>query len=99
MEFVDDIADPNNGYFEALKSNQTISSIQKRKRLTFSAEKCKILKIVQTTPIDCFCQVSNLRQILSSDILVIFSIIRRTILDCVKTVPERRQAPAMKLFH
>ena len=26
MEFVDDIADPNNGYFEALKSNQTISS-------------------------------------------------------------------------
>ena len=45
MEFVDDIADPNNGYFEVLKSNQTISSIQKRKRLTFSAEKCKILKI------------------------------------------------------
>ena len=41
---MDDIADPNNGYFEALKSNQTISSIQKRKRLTFSAEKCKILK-------------------------------------------------------
>ena len=45
MEFVDDIADPNNGYFEALKSNQTISSIQKRKRLTFFAEKCKILEI------------------------------------------------------
>ena len=48
MEFVDDIADPNNGYFEALKSNQTISSIQKRKRLTFSAEKCKVLKINST---------------------------------------------------
>ena len=48
MEFVDDIADPNNGYFEALKSNQTISSIQNRKRLTFSAEKCKILKINST---------------------------------------------------
>ena len=63
MEFVDDIADPNNGYFEVLKSNQTISSIQKRKRLTFSAEKCKILKInsIQTSPIHCFCQVSNLR--------------------------------------
>ena len=45
MEFVDDIADPNNGCFEALKSNHTISSIQKRKCLTFSAEKCKILKI------------------------------------------------------
>ena len=38
MEFVDDIADPNNGYFEALKSNQTISSIQKRKRLTVSTD-------------------------------------------------------------
>ena len=48
MEFVDDIADPNNGYFEALKSNQTISSIQKRMRSTFSAEKCKILKINST---------------------------------------------------
>ena len=45
LEFVDDIADPDNGYFEALKSNQTISSIQKRKRLTFSEERCKILKI------------------------------------------------------
>ena len=48
MEFVDDIADPNNGYFEALKSNQTISFIQKRKSLTFSAKKCKILKINST---------------------------------------------------
>ena len=48
MEFGDGIADPNNGYFEALKSNQTISFIQKRKRLTFSAEKCKILKINST---------------------------------------------------
>ena len=48
LEFVDDIADPNNGYFQALKSNQTISSIQKCKRLTFSAEKCKILKINST---------------------------------------------------
>ena len=48
LEFVDDIADPNNGYFEALKSNQTISFIQERKHLTFSAEKCKILKINST---------------------------------------------------
>ena len=45
IAFVDDIVDPNNGYFEALKSSQTTSFIQKRKRLTFSAEKCKILKI------------------------------------------------------
>ena len=48
LKFVDDLADPNNGYFEALKSNQTIPSIQKRKRLTFSAEKFKILKINST---------------------------------------------------
>ena len=48
LEFVDDIADPNNGYSEALKSNQTISSIQKCKHLTLSAEKCKILKINST---------------------------------------------------
>ena len=48
MEFVDDIADRSNGYFEALKSNQTISFIQKRICLTFLAEKCKILKISST---------------------------------------------------
>ena len=100
LEFVDDIADPNNGYFEALKSNQTISFIQKRKRLTFSAEKCKILKINSTdNSSSLFCQVSNLRLILSSDILVIFSTIRGAILHCVKTGPKRQQAPAMKLFH
>ena len=48
MEFVDDIADPNNGYFEALKSNQTVSSVQKRKRLTFFCGKCRLLKINST---------------------------------------------------
>ena len=45
MEFVDDITDPNNGHFGALKSYQIILSIQKCKRLTFSIEKCKVLKI------------------------------------------------------
>ena len=69
MEFVDDIADPNIGYFEALKSNQTISSIQKRKRFAFSAEKCKILKINSTDNSNSlFCQVSKLRLIYLSDI-------------------------------
>ena len=47
-EFMDDTADPNNGYFEALKSNQIISSIQKCKCLTFSPEKCKVLEINST---------------------------------------------------
>ena len=64
MEFVDDIADPNNGYFEALKSNQTISSIQKRKHLTFFAEKCEILKINSTdNSKSLFCQVSKLEAV------------------------------------
>ena len=100
MEFVDDIADPNNGYLEALKSNQTISSIQKRKRLAFSAEKCKILKINST---------ENSNSLFSSGIKLEahpqfryrgdISITRGTILHCVKTGPKRQQAPAMILLH
>ena len=101
MEFVDDIADPNNEYFEALKGNQTISSIQKRKRLTFSAEKCKILKINST---DNSSSLFWLAIKLEADpqfryLGDIFSVIRGTILHCVKTGPRRQQAPAMKLFH
>ena len=43
-EFVDDIADPNDRYCQAQQSNLVISSILDRKKLTFAAEKCKILK-------------------------------------------------------
>ena len=45
LEFVDDIADLNSGSENAANSNKIIVSIQERKRLTFAAEKCRILKI------------------------------------------------------
>ena len=100
MEFVDDVADPNNGYFEALKSNQTISSIQKRKRLTFSAEKCKILKINSTDNSNSLF-LTGIKLEADPQFRYLGDIINNkgTILHCVKTWPKRRQAPAMKLFH
>ena len=51
-EFVDDIADPNDEYFQAQQSNHVISSILERKRLAFAAKKCKVLKfgIIKVTP-------------------------------------------------
>ena len=46
LEFVDDIADPNDGLFQARKSNSIIVSLSpKAKKLPFAAEKCKLLKI------------------------------------------------------
>ena len=45
LEFGDDIADPNDGLFQARKSNSIIVSVQEQKKLTFAAEKCKLLKI------------------------------------------------------
>ena len=45
MEFVDDLADPNGDKQSALASNDVLQAIQHEKRLTFSAEKCELLKI------------------------------------------------------
>ena len=45
LEFVDDIADLNSGSENAANSNKIIVGIQERKRLTFAAEKRRILKI------------------------------------------------------
>ena len=45
LEFVDDIADPNSGNADAVLSNYIIRNIQRRRRLTFSTEKCKLLKV------------------------------------------------------
>ena len=97
LEFVDDIADPNNGYFKALKSNQTVSSIQKCKRLNFSADKCKILKINSTdnsnslflsgSKLEADTQFSYLGDIFNN---------KGKIFHYVKTGPRRQQAPAMK---
>ena len=45
MEFVDDLADPNKDKQSAQASNAVLQAIQHEKRLTFSAEKCELLKI------------------------------------------------------
>ena len=45
MEFVDELADPNRDKQSALASNAVLQAIQHEKRLTFSAEKCELLKI------------------------------------------------------
>ena len=45
MEFVDDFSDPNRDKQSALASNAVLEAIQLEKRLTFSAEKCELLKI------------------------------------------------------
>ena len=45
LEFVDDFTDLNSGSENAANSNKIIVGIQERKRLTFAAEKCRILKI------------------------------------------------------
>ena len=45
MEFVDDLVDPNRDKKSALASNAVLKAIQHEKWLTFSAEKCELLKI------------------------------------------------------
>ena len=45
MEFVDDIADPSREKAGAIASNSVLEVIQHEKRISFSAEKCELLKI------------------------------------------------------
>ena len=45
LEFFDDTADPSYGKRDAVLSNDTICYIQRMKRLKFSTEKCRLLKI------------------------------------------------------
>ena len=45
LEFVDDIADPNRNKYDGQISNKVITGIQELKKLKFSSEKCKVLKI------------------------------------------------------
>ena len=96
MEFLDDIADPDNRYFEALKSNQTISSIQKRKRLTFSAEKCKILKI-NSTENSSSLFLSGIQPETDPQFRYLGDIFNNKGKN--SSLCKRQQAPAMKLFH
>ena len=46
MEFVDDIADPSRGKASAIASNSVLEAILHEKRISFPAEKCKLLKII-----------------------------------------------------
>ena len=46
FEFVDDIADPSRNKYDAQISNKVITGIQELKKLKFSSEKCKVLKII-----------------------------------------------------
>ena len=45
LEFVDDIADPNSDRNSAIASNRIIEQIQHEKRISFSFEKCELLKM------------------------------------------------------
>ena len=45
QDFVDDIADANNGSSQALASHQIIKDFIERKRLKLSIDKCKLLRI------------------------------------------------------
>ena len=45
LEFVDDIADANNGSSQAIASHKIITDIIERKRLKLSIDKCKLLRI------------------------------------------------------
>ena len=45
LEFVDDTADLNSANADAVLSNDIICNIRRRKRLKFSTEKCKLLKV------------------------------------------------------
>ena len=52
FEFVDDIADPNRNKYDAQISNKVITCIQELKKLKFSSEKCKIMKINSSSNTD-----------------------------------------------
>ena len=52
FEFVDDIAEPNRNKCDAQISNKVITGIQELKKLKFSFEKCKVLKINSSSNTD-----------------------------------------------
>ena len=45
IEFVDDIADPNEGQLSAQMNDKITEHIQREKRLMLSEEKCELLKV------------------------------------------------------
>ena len=100
LEFVDNIADPNSGNAGAVLSNDIICNIQRRKRLKFSTEKCKLLKVnSKDNEIPLVYQVRKWRSKRDLNIWVILSIIMVIILIYVKRGQEKLLAQALKLFH
>ena len=49
LEFVDDIADQNMRVEDAVKSNKIITDVINYKKLNFSSDKCKVLKLNSKT--------------------------------------------------
>ena len=45
LEFLDDVADQNMGVKDAVKSNKIITDVINYKKLNFSSDKCKDLKV------------------------------------------------------
>ena len=94
LEFVDDIADINDQHPAALLSNKIIQNVQDRKRLTFSAEKCEMLKINPTKTgfqASISINVRQLSQLVVLVTLVILLMLRVTTKNCVQSnVPERK---------
>ena len=58
MEFVDDLADPNNDIQSASVSNQIVEQIQHEKRPNFSTRKCELLLVGQVEE-NCKLEVNN----------------------------------------
>ena len=63
MEFVDDIGDSGRDKANAIASNSVLEAIRHEKRISFSAEKCELLKI------NCIIKFQNWK--ISADITIL----------------------------
>ena len=95
MEFVDDLADPNSDKRSALASNAVLQAIQHEKQLTFSAEKCELLKINSK---DDTCLEVNGRSMKQVDVACYLGDhfnCEGNNSDCVKKESQRLKAPSL----
>ena len=61
VKFVDDIVDPSRDKAGAIASNSVLEAIQHEKRMSFSVEKCELLKINCTKVIESARYLTNLK--------------------------------------
>ena len=96
MEFVDDLADPNRDKQSALASNAVLQAIQHERRLTFSAEKCELLKI--NSKDDTYLKVNG-RSMKQVDVVCYLGdhFNRQDVITqiCVKKESQRPKAPSL----